>query len=291
MSVQSFTATSPCPICEGHPALPQGRGIRCYGFLSDGYAHCTREEHAGALPQHKGGNTYAHRLTGPCRCGLTHGDPAPVDSIRTPRPTKPRTPRLWNVPDEHVELVHPYYDSDGSLAWETIRFAKPYRERYGAKTKPRHRGDDGRWYWGQGRWAGHPAKPLYREAEALAELRLGGHVFFVEGERDADGLWNEGNFATTAGSAGSLTTGQAARIAAAVTDGSDHDDPDVAAIAHATITIIGDDDDAGIKGAAKVRHTLLAACPSLRGRVRALLPPVGIHDVSDWLASAGRSAA
>jgi hypothetical protein len=71
---QRFSKRNPCPICGGYDQLPQGRGVRCWGFLgSDGlYAHCTRSELAGPLPQEKSG-TYAHRLEGPCKCGYAHG--------------------------------------------------------------------------------------------------------------------------------------------------------------------------------------------------------------------------
>lgn len=73
---QRFTAANPCPVCGGHHRLPAGHGERCYGYLgSDNrYAHCTRPEHAGGLELDAAG-TYAHRLDGPCRCGVTHGAP------------------------------------------------------------------------------------------------------------------------------------------------------------------------------------------------------------------------
>lgn len=71
---QKFSASRPCPICSGHPGLPQGQGIRCWGFMSsDGsYAHCSREEKAGAIAQGPDA-TYAHRMRGGCKCGVQHG--------------------------------------------------------------------------------------------------------------------------------------------------------------------------------------------------------------------------
>ena len=294
MAIRRWRASGACPICKGHPALPQGRGVRCIGYLSsDGlYGYCSREEYAGRLDPHPqaSGTVYAHRLAGSCRCGLTHGDAATIAAVRSLRRSEPDQPRPWNVPDSHVEVLHPYFDQTGALAWETVRFLPAWRTNYGAKTKPRQVGADGRWYWGQGAWKGHPAKPLYREREALAELRFGGHVYFTEGERDADSLWDAGLVAMTSGSAGSLTPGQAARIAAAVTDGDDHADPDVAAMAHAEITILADADQTGLEGAVKVRTTLLDACPRLRGRVRLLRPPAGFKDVSEWIANRGAAA-
>jgi hypothetical protein len=79
-TIERFTADNPCPICGGYERLPHGRGERCYGYLSsDGqYAHCTREEYAGNLQPHKGGETYAHRLYGTCACDNIHGTFSPL---------------------------------------------------------------------------------------------------------------------------------------------------------------------------------------------------------------------
>ena len=59
---QRFKTDRACPVCGGHKDLPQGKGRRCYGFISDDglYAHCTREEHAGRLDRNGNSNTYAH---------------------------------------------------------------------------------------------------------------------------------------------------------------------------------------------------------------------------------------
>ena len=79
-SAQGFKRNHPCPICGGHPDLPQHEGRRCYGYLSDYglYAHCTREEHAGRLGRNGNSDTFAHYLMGDCRCGVTHGERAPA---------------------------------------------------------------------------------------------------------------------------------------------------------------------------------------------------------------------
>lgn len=86
-SIQRFTASRPCPVCGGHPRLPQGHGVRCHGFLTpDGrYAHCTREEYGGAI-QRRSTGAYIHRLDGLCNCGKTHGD-----TIGRSVPDAPRT--------------------------------------------------------------------------------------------------------------------------------------------------------------------------------------------------------
>ena len=76
------TRARPCPICDGYPGLPQGKGVRCHGFVSaDGaWANCSREELAGAIPKNKN-HTFAHALHGPCRCGQDHGPPNVPPSI------------------------------------------------------------------------------------------------------------------------------------------------------------------------------------------------------------------
>lgn len=77
---------TPCPICGGHAALPQGRGIRCAGFTLERASYCTREEFAGrlALDFSTEPATYRHWLTGPCDCGLEHGASALPLIERTP---------------------------------------------------------------------------------------------------------------------------------------------------------------------------------------------------------------
>ena len=122
---QRFTKGHPCPRCGGHPQLPQGRGVRCYGFLStDGrYAHCTREDHAGNLDPEPGSGTYAHRLDGPCRCGLTHGEPQSARPASTQSPEPPprviRT-RRWEherIDGEPIEHVREDLSSGAKRVW------------------------------------------------------------------------------------------------------------------------------------------------------------------------------
>ncbi len=68
-------AATPCLICGGHAALPQGKGIRCAGFTLERACYCTREELAGrlALGFSTEPPTYRHWLNGPCDCGVDHG--------------------------------------------------------------------------------------------------------------------------------------------------------------------------------------------------------------------------
>ena len=78
------TSASPCGVCSGHPNRPSGRGERCAGFMSsDGaYCYCTREEYAGGLTPNTNTSppAYAHRMSGACVCGTTHGA-APVRAM------------------------------------------------------------------------------------------------------------------------------------------------------------------------------------------------------------------
>lgn len=80
-SEQRWRREKPCPICEGHPDLPQGQSERCWGFESRSgkVAYCTREELAGDLePDGEAG--FPHQLTGPCGCGEQHGWPEGAES-------------------------------------------------------------------------------------------------------------------------------------------------------------------------------------------------------------------
>lgn len=111
---QRFTPDAPCPVCDGNPYLPSGRGVRCHGFLSaDGaYAHCSRPEHAGLLPSGRDG-LYAHRLDG-CRCGQQHGErlarrpeQAPPEESESDEKRTERALRIWEATESakgsHVE--------------------------------------------------------------------------------------------------------------------------------------------------------------------------------------------
>jgi hypothetical protein len=76
-AAQRFTREQPCPICGGHDGAARGQGQRCFGYLdSTGeYARCTREELAGELAINAD-ETFSHRLSGLCRCGVEHGPSA-----------------------------------------------------------------------------------------------------------------------------------------------------------------------------------------------------------------------
>jgi hypothetical protein len=165
---QRFSKRNPCPICGGYDRLPQGKGVRCWGFLgSDGlYAHCTRDELAGPLPQEKSG-TYAHRMHGPCKCGQTHGEAM--------MPTKPITLVKKNGSGRHPigETRYLITEIDGEPV-EHVRV-----ENNGKKTF--------RWERGGKSGLGGIAcadLPLY----GVDEIGDATEIIWVEGEKSRDAL-------------------------------------------------------------------------------------------------------
>jgi len=285
--ITRWTAENPCPVCTGHPRLPQGQGVRCYGFLSSDrrYAHCTREEHAGSIEIHRVGVTFAHRLDGDCLCGGSHEPDGPIREQPTVRPPSIRGPSPWTIPDDHIEMVHDYIH-DGELAFQVCRVWPCYRAAHrGAKALPRFRGEDGRWYFGQGRWKGRCDKPLYRQREALEELLLGGQVYLVEGERDADALWETGNIAVcNPDGAGSFNSHHAKLLAAAMcapfVEGVE--DP-----GHSELIVLADADDVGLRHARKAAALILEMAPGLEQQIRVQRPPAGFKDIAEWLTQRG----
>ena len=168
--MKPHTKAKPCPVCSGHRDLLPGKGQRCFGFTSDdgAYAHCSREELAGGLPQDKA-MTYAHRLAGDCRCGTRHGgDVTPIgDASRT------------------VVAEYDYRDEEGRLRYQVVRFhPKTFRQR---RPEP-----GGGWNWKL-----DGARPLlYRLPELIQAVAAGDTIYVVEGEKDADRLCSAGVMAT-----------------------------------------------------------------------------------------------
>jgi hypothetical protein len=99
--------TVPCPVCDGHAGLEQGRGVRCAGFTLDRVVYCTREEYAGRLPVEitVSPPAYKHRLWGPCDCGCAHGWAA-LREFRGRREPKRTQADVLPVVDRHVIYSH-----------------------------------------------------------------------------------------------------------------------------------------------------------------------------------------
>lgn len=148
-----------CVICGGAPGDLRGKNRRCYGFVSSDrkFAHCTREEHSGALPLIEDSKTYAHRLNGSCGCGTSHGPDDPVE---------------WN----NIEIAYDYRDERGRLLYQVVRkIPKDFRQR-----KP---DGSGGWIWS----IGDVRRILYRLPQLL-KSPIDQPIYIVEGEKDADRL-------------------------------------------------------------------------------------------------------
>jgi 5S rRNA maturation endonuclease (ribonuclease M5) len=158
-SSQRTSKNRRCVICGGSPGDPRGKQRRCYGFVSSDrkYAHCTREEHAGALTLNDDSKTYAHRLNGKCACGTAHGPEDPVE---------------WNG----IEIAYDYRDERGQLLYQVVRkIPKDFRQR-----KPDGAGG---WIWS----IGDVRRIIYRLPQIL-KAPLSETIYIVEGEKDAERL-------------------------------------------------------------------------------------------------------
>ena len=174
-----FKADRPCLVCGGHANLPQGKGRRCYGFISDDglYAHCTREEFAGRLDRNRNSDTYAHYLKGACHCGKSHGVGPARDGI-LPRGSQ-GAPSVHSY--RHPQLGQPvqvwaYRYADGELAGYVARWDRPDG---GKEFRPLVL-EGGRW---QPKGIPEP-RPLYNLPELLA--RPDAPIMVLEGEKTCD---------------------------------------------------------------------------------------------------------
>jgi len=174
---QRFSPSRPCPICGGHDQKQRGEGVRCYGFVSDDgeWAHCTRDEHAGALERNPGSDAYPHKLTGDCKCGARHGLASGAE--RNGRRRKGQRGREVKAYD--------YVNESGDLLYQTVRFEpKDFRQR-----RPNGRGG---WEWSL---QGVRLVP-YRLPELIATPR-DQLILVCGGEKDADRAHELGFTATT----------------------------------------------------------------------------------------------
>lgn len=150
--------------------MPRGQGERCSGYMvDDQYAHCSREEHAGGLQPDPSGGTWAHRLSGPCKCGKAHGGAPPSNGNRVNHP-RPRPVR---------EIEYPTQDAAGRTV--AIHLRQEFAD--GEKSMP--------WKQPSGEWGlggRHPADfPLYRTPELVA-APADRPVIVTEGEKKCDTL-------------------------------------------------------------------------------------------------------
>lgn len=166
--ITRFAGAVTCPICGGGDDDPRGTGKRCFGFLSSDrtYAHCTREELAGQAPYTANSETYAHKLRGPCACGVEHG-------------TFEAAPR-----HEAIEKIFDYTDG-GELIYQVVKFRpKTFRQR-----RP-----DGNGGW---TWNLKGITPFLYGRDELKAADPAETAFVVEGEKDVDRLREWGLVATS----------------------------------------------------------------------------------------------
>lgn len=222
---------------------------------SDGtYAHCSREEHAGGLPQERL-ETYAHRLEGPCKCGETHGD-APIVQ-RDVKPGNGSNGSNGNGNGHHYKPVG-QWEYEGGLI--VIRAEDELGEK---RYWQRHRLPDGRIEQG----VGQAPRTLYR-ANEVREAPAAQWIWLVEGEKCADALAARGMVATTTPQ-GAASWQLAAPRAAAILKGRQ-------------VVILPDHDENGAKYAQLARATLESVVSGLR--ILDLPGLADAEDVYDWLA-------
>ena len=255
-----YSSREVCPVCGGRADMPRGDGVRCAGFFDSDpkFVHCTREEHAGALPvDHRTEPpSFLHRIDGACRCGVDHA-PRVADGNGQGRIIRGSTAQRAELGPAIAEYI--YRDADGRTLYRITRHDEP--EKTFRQWTP-----DGRGGWQRGLHG--TQRTLYRLPELLDALTANPRrwVFVVEGEKDADRLASLGLVATT-------TSGGAGKW---VEDGSG----DV--LRNARVVVLPDNDPAGW------RHHLPAVAAALTPLVAELrvlgLPGLGVHDdVSDWL--------
>jgi hypothetical protein len=260
VSLHRFNAQEPCAVCRGYPTLARGKGERCYGFLSDDaeWAHCTREDHAGGLPEHPNSGTYAHKMTGDCNCGTRH-DARPSTATPTTSPKATNKGKAGKAkPSGQIVKTYDYRDRDGALQFQTVR--KDPKDFY------QRRPD------GQGGWINNldgVERLPYRLPE-LAAAAAGSTVFDVEGEKDADRLTQQGFIATTNPLGAGKWTPELNKH-----------------LRGFHVVLLPDNDDTGRQHATAVAYNLFRDAASIKVVELPGLPEKG--DVSDWL-DAGHTA-
>lgn len=247
-----FTRDHHCPICGGWDTLPQGKGLRCFGFMSaDGvFAYCTRPEYGGALQQNPATQAFSHRLEGFCRCGQQH---APNPSIPLSWDINTGPAKAGTTFRTHGKRViartYDYHDAAGILVHQTVR----YEPKSFSQRRP----------GGLGGWVNNldgVQTVLYR-LPALLTAPPGSQVFIVEGEKDADNLVGLGLIATC----NPMGAGKWRPYYTPYLRGHH-------------VVIIQDADHAGREHAKKVSGVLLGIAASVR-----VLEMPDAKDVSDWL--------
>lgn len=178
---------------------------------------------------------------------LTTSDLFPKDA------EAPKKPKL-NLVD-----TYPYYDEEGSLVMEVLRFV----DERGKKTFRQRQPDaNGGWNWS----TSDLQKPLYRLPQVLAAKEEGRPIYVVEGEKDVHSLEDLGKTATT-NPGGAGAEGQNKWMA-------HHTE----ALAGANVIVICDNDEAGYLHARSVNKMLTEAGCKVK-----VFKPGKHNDVSDLI--------
>jgi hypothetical protein len=272
-----FTHSHPCPVCGGYESLGRGQGIRCFGYFdrTGDYARCTREDHAGRLPQNADG-TYSHRLNGPCRCGQAHGDaPAgfarPADAAVFRRRSEQRF-RSYFTLAAFLRRLHGdgtavrfwiYRDAQAREVFRILRI--DYRAPDGTAAKsyrPCHQADDGKWLLSR-----PPLPlPLYNLPDILAAPPQA-TVAVLEGEKCTDIAASIGlRYVTT-----SAHGAQAPQLT------------DWSPLAGRSVAILGDAGATGEEYAAKAAALLSALDPPARVRIVSLPGLADGEDIEQFI--------
>ncbi len=143
---------TPCFICGGYESMGRGQGKRCSGFTTaDGMVcFCSREELAGSIGE-DGGGLYAHKLHGPCGCGIEHGP---------------------ELDDPKIEATYSYQNASGVEVFQVVR-------KVGKRFLQRRPLVGGAWEW---KTAGMQMVPF--RLPRLIHADPGRTVYICEGEKD-----------------------------------------------------------------------------------------------------------
>ena len=96
---QRFRVEHPCPVYGRHAGLPQGKGRRCYAFLSADreYARCTREKYAAQLELNATVGLLASRRSRTALDLMSRRDAPPSPQERRPSDDPPGATRDGEV--------------------------------------------------------------------------------------------------------------------------------------------------------------------------------------------------
>lgn len=159
--------------------------------------------------------------------------------------------------ERRVEATYDYVGADDRLLFQVVRYApKGFSQR-----RPDRKGG-----WTSDRKGTRPV--LYRLPRVLEAVKAGVEVFLVEGEKDVHRLEEAGAVATTWPGGAGAWDAEAAR-----------------ALAGARVTILPDNDAAGVEYAEAAARDLTEAGATVRLLRLPGLGPKG--DVSDWLCDGG----